>query len=404
MLLSQEELSHMAVVEQKRYQLQLQMISLLYQAGSLKASELAKKLNVSLPTVRSLMEGLIDTSVVTQISDSAKTGRKPFNYQLSESAFYVFVVEVGHSHSRCAIINCLNQIVGKVQEVVANMDDPDFEFLFYQAFQKMVGASGIDGKRVSAVGISMPGLIDSVNGINHTIGNELKRDVAGRLRKVFQKPVFVENDARMNALGELVFGMARGKQNVMVVNWSDGLGLGIVVDGRIISGSDGFAGEFSHIRIVRNGELCQCGKCGCLQTIASANYLLKLAKAAIAQEHTSHLTAQFRNRTNELKVSDIIEMAQRGDELSLSLLRQVSENLAWGLSILIQLNNPELIVINGPLAKAGELIRMPLLLALNQYCLRDISKQVSIEISSHDDGFGLLGVAVMIFNKMFSVS
>lgn len=404
MLLTQEELSYMAVVEQKRYQLQLQMISLLYQAGSLTASALAKKLNISLPSVRSLMEGLIETSVVALMDDSSKSGRKPFCYQLSQTAFYVFVIEVGHTHSRCAIINCLNQTVGQIQMVLANMDDPDWEFLFLHAFQQMANASGIDNNRVSAVGISMPGLIDSVRGINHTIVDEAKRDVAGRLQKVFRKPVFVENDARMNALGELVFGMARGKQNVMVINWNNGLGLGIVVDGHILGGSDGFAGEFSHIRIVRNGELCQCGKCGCLQTIASANYLLKLAKDAIEQNYTSHLTSKFRNCLNELTVPAIIEMAQRGDELSLSLLRRVSENLAWGLSILIQLNNPELIVINGPLAKAGELIQMPLLLALNQYCLRDISKQVSIEISLHDDGFGLSGVAVMIFNKMFSVS
>ncbi|MGV8826676.1 MAG: ROK family protein [Breznakibacter sp.] len=404
MLLSQEEISSMSVGEQKRYQLQLQIICLLYQSGVMTAAALSKKLNLSLPTIRGLLEGLMGASIVLQVGDSCKSGRKPFNYQLSESAFYVFVVEVGHSHSRCAIINCLNQLVGEIQVLPVHMDDPDFESLFSHAFMQMASISGVDNTRVSAVGISMPGLIDSAKGVNNTIGNEAKRDVAGRLKKMFKKPVFVENDARMNALGELVFGMARGKQNVMVVNWNDGLGLGIVVDGRIISGSDGFAGEFSHIRIVRNGELCQCGKCGCLQTIASANYLLTLAKDAIAQNHTSHLTAQFHNCLNELTVPAIIEMAQRGDELSLSLLRQVSENLAWGLSILIQLNNPELIVINGPLAKAGELIKMPVLLALNQYCLRDISKQVSIEISSHDDGYGLSGVAVMIFNKMFSVS
>lgn len=403
MLLSQEELNYMAVVEQKRYQLQIQMISLLYQTGSLTASSLAKKLNISLPTVRNLMEGLIENSIVSLVSDTCKLGRKPFNYRLSDCAFHVFAVEVGHVNSRCAIINCWNQVVGQVLLVPANIDDTNFESSFFQAYQTLLTAGKLSERQVAAVGISMPGLIDSVRGFNFTIANELDQDVAGRLQKVFQKPVFVENDARMNALGESAFGLAREKQDVLVVNWSSGLGLGIIAGGSIISGSDGLAGEFSHIRLVQNGELCRCGKRGCLQTIASTDYLLSIAKEAIVQKQTSHLTSQFGECPDKLQVSDIIEIAWRGDEIAQSLLRKVSENLAWGLSILIQLNNPELIVINGSLAKAGELVKMPLLLALNQYCLRDISKQVNIEISSHEDGFGLLGVAVMIFTKMFSV-
>ncbi len=404
MLKNREHIKSLSIGEQKHHQLQMQILGLLYQGIAMTASALSKRLNLSVPTIRTLLDELIALNIVFQDGDMRRVGRKPFFYSLKRDAFYVFSIEVGHSNSRCAIIDSHNQVVGNQKCLSVVMDDDNFYLELYRAFQSMTDDLGLEVNRFEAVGISMPGLIDSERGINHSILTESGRDVRGNFQKYFQLPVFVENDARMNTLGELEFGAGRGKQNVLVINWNKGIGLGMVADGHLVKGNDGFAGELSHIRIVPDGELCRCGKCGCLQTIASTTFLLNLAYKAISENRVSCLTSQFSDCAEKLEVTDIIDAAQKGDELALSLLCQISENLAWGLSILIQLNNPELIVINGPLAKAGELVRMPLLLSLNQYCLRDISSQIRLVISSREDGHGLSGVAVMVFNKLFGIN
>jgi predicted NBD/HSP70 family sugar kinase len=139
-----------------------------------------------------------------------------------------------------------------------------------------------------------------------------------------------------------------------------------------------------------------------LQTIASARKLLELAQEEVQKGTVSQLTTRFKNNPHTMMPFDIINSARKGDELSISLLNKISTNLAWGLSILIQLYNPELIVLNGPLTQASQYVRIPLKQALNQYCLENISSNVKIEISEMGEHSGLLGVAVMVFQQIFS--
>lgn len=392
-----------SIGEIKRYNLQMQILGLLYHEQQTTASWLGKTLNLSLPTIRNVLESLIESNWVSVKGNvRSKGGRVPSVYQLNPLAFGVVAIEIGHYYSKLVVMNCHNQAVSEVVHVQTNIDDPRLSQRLFQAYQKLSLFEGQGSVNVVGVGVSMPGLVDANHGVNYTVKDAQLQDVGRRFFDVFGKPVVVENDARMQALGELLFGKAKDTQNALVVNWNWGLGLGIIHDGMIYSGSMGFAGEFSHIRMVGDGELCECGKTGCLQTIASLRYLLKIAREAISEGVVSQLTERFKQDPQQLEPSDIIACALRGDELSLVLLRKVSENLAWGLSILIQLYNPELILIKGPLTVAGQHITIPLSLALNQYCLNEIVGRVAIEVAASDDDMGLMGVAAMVFRKQFS--
>jgi predicted NBD/HSP70 family sugar kinase len=392
-----------ALSELKRHNLRMQIIRLLYKKSPQSAVHLSKKLAISLPSTRSILNDLIDENVVfiTGTGESSG-GRKPVLYSLSGEAFYILAVEMDQYKAKAVLLNCLNEFSGNIVEFDTNINDPEFITKLDWAFKKLQAESVIDKSNIHAIGICMPGLIDPRNGLNQTIKNPDRKNIAEQVSEHFQLTTYIENDARMQTLGEFVFGKARNTQNTLVINWSWGLGLGMIINGEIFAGSNGCSGEFSHIRIVEDGELCECGKRGCLQTIAGARHLLNLAKQAITDQTISQLTNDFNNRLDELTVKDIINGALKGDELSINLISTLGKNLAWGLSILIQLYNPELILLGGPLTVPKQYLLLTIQKALQQYCLENILSNVRIEISELAEHSGLKGTGVMVFKKLFN--
>src|ERR1035437_7932321 len=133
----------------------------------------------------------------------------------------------------------------------------------------------IPEENVFGLGVDMPGLINSKAGINYTIKDKKHQNIHRDLKQKFNKLVYIDNDARMHAYGEFHFGAAKSFKDAIIIHWSWGIGLGIFVNGQLYSGKNGFAGELSHIPMVENGELCICGKRGCLETIASSNTIMR---------------------------------------------------------------------------------------------------------------------------------
>jgi len=395
--------TNQALSELKRYNLRMQIIRLLYKKSPQSAAHLCKKVNISLPSARSILNELIDEKVVfiTGTGESSG-GRKPVLYSLNGEAFYILAVEMDQYKAKAVFLNCLNETSGSPVEFETNINDPEFTIKLEKAFAQLQQDSGVDRSRIHAIGIGMPGLIDPQHGINQTIKDPEKQNIAERVSSHFGLATYIENDARMQTLGEFVFGKAKNTRNTLVINWSWGLGLGMIINGEIFAGSNGCSGEFSHIRMVEDGELCECGKRGCLQTIAGARHLLDLAKQAIDNENISQLTNEFKGRTDELTVKNIIASAIKGDELSINLINTIGKNMAWGLSILIQLYNPELILLSGPLSVPKQYLQATIQQALQQYCLSNILSNVKIEISELAENSGLKGTGVMVFKKLFS--
>ena len=195
---------------------------------------------------------------------------------------------------------------------------------------------------------------------------------------------------------------AKGKNNAIVINWNWGIGLGMILNGRLYRGTTGFAGEFSHIKMEEDGNLCICGKQGCLETIASANALLSYAKEGIQDKVISQLNNILSEENKELTVEDIILAAKAGDEFSISILSKVGIALGKGLSYIIQLMNPEIIVLSGSLAQAKQFVLTPIQQSINKYCLEKISSNSEIVISDLSEKSGLLGVNATMYQKIFS--
>jgi len=379
------------------------ILSLLHTNGYMSATELAKFLKISLPTSIVLLNDLISSGYLknTGVGESSG-GRKPSLYGLSEDVLYVIACDFARYSANMAIFDCYNKFVTPVSQIDTNIDDPQLVGKLYAAAMKLMADHGIPETKVFGLGVDMPGLINSKAGINYTIKDKKHQNIGRDLKQKFNKPVYIDNDARMHAYGEFHFGAAKSYKDAIIIHWSWGLGLGIFVNGQLYSGKNGFAGEFSHIPMVENGELCICGKRGCLETIASSNTIMKRVAQGFEDKEVSALINQFAAHPEKVTPEDVILSARMGDEFCIAILNEIGKSMGKGLSYIIQLLNPEVIVLSGPLSKAKQYVLSPIQQSLNRLCLEKISESTPILISDMGDQSALFGTSEMIFQKVFT--
>ncbi len=164
---------------------------------------------------------------------------------------------------------------------------------------------------------------------------------------------------------EFCFGAVSNEENVLFVNMDYGIGLGILIDGKVYYGKSGFSGEFGHIPFFSNEILCHCGKKGCLETEASGNALIRLFKEKIQEGSSSQLISKYEN-VEQIKLQDIIDAAQNDDMLCIELIANVGEKIVKGLAVLINIFNSELVILGGTLAQTEDIIRLPIKSTLNK--------------------------------------
>jgi predicted NBD/HSP70 family sugar kinase len=379
------------------------ILSLLHMHGNISAPELSKWLRISLPTCIALMNDLIASGYVKNIGiGESSGGRKPNLYGLPEDGFYVISCDFSRYYASMTICDCYNKFVTPIIKIDTHIDDPELVEKLFRAAQKLLEENGIPNEKIYGVGVDMPGLIDSKAGINFTIKDKKYQNISRDLKKRFNKLIYIDNDARMHAYGEFHFGAAKEYRDAIIIHWSWGLGLGIFVNGQLYSGNNGFAGEFSHIPMIENGDLCICGKRGCLETIASSNTIMKRVAQGFEENEISSLINKFKDRPDQVTPEDVISSARQGDEFCISILNEVGKAMGRGLSYIIQLLNPQVIVLSGPISKARQYVLSPVQQSLNRLCLEKISGNTIIIVSDLGDQSALLGTSEMVFQKVFT--
>lgn len=401
----QEALSKIdGVVEGKNYLLKIRLIKNLYQKGASTANEICGSMGISLPTVNTLLTDLIRSGeIIKQGRAASQGGRKPDLYRLAPDAFYVLAVDLSKFSVSLALYNCQQtQVKDKVvHQLVLNNDAETFEQLC-KHLETYISASGFPSHKIIAIGISMPGLIDSKAGINHTHLNFGGKSLQTHLESRFLQAVFLENDARAMTLAEFKFGAAKNAQNVLGIFVGWGIGLGIVIDGKLYQGSSGFAGEFAHSPLFESQEInCTCGKKGCLEAIASGTSIVRMAEEALQLDKDSILARMAKSCPGPIDPSLVVQAAKEGDQRAITILSDVGLNLGRGISMLIQLLNPELIVLGGVVAEANQYILTPIQQALNVYSMAKSREKTQLALYQLGDEVGLVGAIAVVTDKLF---
>lgn len=390
-------------LERKKFLSAVRIIKYLYFNGPQPIASICKYSKISSPNAFAVLTDLMTRKLVEKKGRGAsKGGRKPELYSLCNNAFYVLGVDMDIYQTRISLFNAANENVSglKTVEIELNNNISTLDVLI-QHLKSFIAEQGINQGEILGIGLSFPGLVDSVKGVNHTYFNFGKKAVRDVLQEQMGLPVFVENDAKAIALAVWRLGLAKSKKDVLVLFLDWGIGLGMILDGKLYRGSSGFAGEFSHIPIVENGDLCICGKLGCLQTLAAGTTLVKMVKDGILAGRGSLLSTMEPAELQKVGLNQIIDAALDGDQHSINALSAIGENLGKGIAILIQLFNPELIVLGGKMAEAGQFLTTPIRQAVNKYCISQISDQAIIEVSKMGKEIGVIGALAVVMEDVF---
>ena len=389
------------VVEIKNYVNKIKIIKELYTSGSNTASNIGQAVGISLPTVNLLLTDLLEEQIVVKEGrGQSQGGRKPDLYGLAGDSFYVLAIDLNRFSAKVAIFNTKNERVSKIhsKNIPLNNEADTIEIIF-EFSNGVMEHSGIPTDRIIAIGITMPGLVDGVSGVNHTYLKPGKKSLKELLEKKFDRKVFIENDARAKTLAEFRFGQNKTCKNVLGVFVDWGIGLGIIIEGKLYRGYSGFSGEFSHSPLFDNKEIsCTCGKRGCLETVASGTAIVRLAKEAISLDADSILA---RMSTENLDPSVVVDAAIAGDQRAIGILSDVGLDLGRGIAILIQLLNPELIIIGGAIAEAKQYITTPIQQALNIYSMAKLREKTEIQLSQLGTEVGLKGAVAIVNEHIF---
>jgi glucokinase-like ROK family protein len=386
----------------KKNNLKILILNQLYYNGCKSIPELSKIIHMSTPTITRAVDELIASEfLVEEGIGSSSGGRRPNLYGLNSHAKYVLGVDISRYHIRLGLFNFNNQPVVDIKVIDEGLEvSIDFMTSLKTAVNDFIKESGIDPKKLMGIGIALPGLIDLHTGISYSYLQD-EKPATIQFENIFDFPVFVENDTKVMALGEQAFGMAQGKQNVLCLNIGSGIGLGMILNGKLYKGNSGFSGEFGHIQVDPDGQLCYCGKIGCLETLASGTTMIKRARKEIADGATTVIRTMVAGDLTKINIETVLKAAQHGDQFAISLLASIGEHLGRGIAVLIHLFNPELIIIGGELTKADNYIIDPIQQNLNKFTIAKIRRDAQIITSNLGQNAGLMGTVALVMNKVF---
>jgi N-acetylglucosamine repressor len=396
-------LSELTRVELKKHYQKKRIVRALYLHGPLSIADLLKYIDVSIPTLQGLLAELKEDNIVKSPgTGSSKGGRRPTLYALRRKAFYVLSIDIGTHSTRYAIFDSANKKVLPVKEVPLLLkNEMSSVKKIYESAMKVVKESGINPEHIVGIGIDIPGLIEREKGINHSLFN-FEEPIANIFSRMFQKPVVIENDAQAKALAEFRFGKAVGKKHVLVIQVGWGVGMGMILNSKPYYGAHGFSGEFAHIPMVdEKGYLCSCGMRGCLETVSSGAALHRLAVEGIEAGEMTLIKKMADGKTENITPRLIIEAAHAGDQFAISILSKIGFNLGKGIASLVQILNPEMIILAGRLANAGPYLMTSINQALQQYSFAIIREELEITVSELAEDSSLLGNVISLLEMIF---
>lgn len=402
-IVNQSAIQNLGNIDRKKYLQKLRLLKVLASSEPKSLAEIGKILLLSTPTCLALINDLLNEDILVKSGLGISIGgRKPELYSMRSSALFILSIEMERYETKMAIFDNNNNNLTGIKSfplVLAKENDPISQLHSFAT--NLIDASGVDISKLIGIGISMPGLVDANTGNSYTyiISIDKLKTLQQVLEDTFQKPVFIQNDVKSAALAESKFGQAKDKKDVLVVLMDWGIGLGIIMDGELRSGTSGFSGEIGHIPFVENGALCYCGKRGCLETVASGIALAKMAKEGIKSGQYSLLNKLSDIEIDKIEPRVIIDAANRGDQYAIKILADIGTELGKGIATLIQLFNPELIILGGKMAEAKQYITIPMQQSVNTYCMTEIREKAKIVVSELGADAGILGMANTVIEK-----
>ncbi|MBP3951235.1 ROK family glucokinase [Bacillus suaedae] len=305
-------------------------------------------------------------------------------------------VDIGGTTIKMAFVTGEGEIISK-WEIPTNTANGGTEIPedIAEAIRQKSAELGESVDHLQAIGVGAPGFINMDTGFIYQAVNIGWKDFALKdlLEKETGLPVTVDNDANIAALGEMWRGSGDGARDLLCVTLGTGVGGGIVANGQILNGANGMAGEIGHNTVIAEGGMpCNCGKTGCLETVASATGIKRLAMNALADGSPSTL-ADLLEQHGAISSKEVFEAAELGDEVAQSVVHEVCFHLGLALANLANALNPAKIVVGGGVSKAGQHLLDPLESEFRRFALPRVAEGAEFKIATLGNDAGVIGGA-----------
>ena len=395
--------SHTTGVAYKNVNLKKRILSHFANTGNATIADLGKTLGLSVPKVTNLINDLIDEGLAKDYGkDNSTGGRRPNIYGLKPDSGFFLGVEVKKYHLNMCLTDFQKNIIAIKENYpyeLVNNEDSLKELC--RLINNFIDHLTVSRDKILGVGINLSGRVNHTTGYSYSFFHFHEDPLSKIIESYVGIKVFLENDSRAMAFGEYSSGIVKDEKDVIFLNIDYGVGIGIIINGQLYYGKSGYSGEFGHIPFFDNEIICNCGKKGCLETEASGWALINRFKEKIKEGSTSSI--KKKDNLDDIKLEDIVEAAQNDDVLAIELIAQIGEKLGRGIAALINIFNPELIVLGGSLALTDDYIRLPIKSAINKYSLSLMNNDTVLRNSKLANQAGVIGACLLVRNGLLEL-
>jgi glucokinase-like ROK family protein len=380
------------------------LLDALRRFAPLSRAELASRTGLNRSTVSIIVNSLIEEGLIQETDlQSSKVGRPGMLLELNPKGGFAIGIELGVDF----ISIILTDFIARVQWREQVCSDPNEDQITILDRAATLTQHALDyglsqGLRPLGIGVGVPGLVDLRQGKLIFAPNLHWNNVPLRLiwSQHFNLPIFVENEANAAALGEYYFGAAQGVDSFIYLSAGIGLGAGIVLDGKLFRGSNGYASEVGHMTVDPNGELCGCGKRGCWETQVGPRAVLRRVRKTLESGVPSALCDLVESDLERISFESVVQAAGQGDSVALGALQEVGERLGVGVANLVNVFNPELIVLGGALNLASTILLPIVERLIRENALTPACENVRVSASAHGIDACLMGTVALVLDDI----
>lgn len=364
-------------------------------SGAISRAEIARKTGLSAATVTGITAELIESDLVFEKAEGdSRGGRRPILLAINPQGGYVVGIKLMEKHMVSAITDLEATVIAKHSEE-HNAHSPDAAIkVLVDLVNALVDKIHISRHQILGVGMGLAGIVNARDGILRHSPYFGWRDVpfVDLLQSRLRLPIYIDNDVNTLTLNEQLFGSGQGIENFLTVTMGRGIGLGIVANGQLYRGGCGGGGEFGHTAVDPQGPVCGCGKRGCLETYTSDPALLQFAAQAAAR---GELTDDIET------IDDLIACAENGNAVAQAIFAQGGETLGRGIANLINIFNPQKVIISGEGIRIGKFLFDPMNAAIAQNIMPGLAEDTTIHIDEWEDDAWARGAASLVLQELF---
>ena len=379
------------------------ILNVLIKKGASPIGEIASECNLSAPTVTKITEDLIKDGFVRNLGPRHKKGgRMPEMFDLNPSLGYFAGVEVNNALMRLGIINFSGDLIYSKEDIDFDLNEGITAEQLAGAIKAAIGGGPVPPEKILSCTISVPGRVNVHTGECLDYFRSSGGNTADVLGRELGTKVFIDNDSRVMCYGEYIHGRLNDQSDVLFINMGWGLGMGMILDGKLYYGGTGFSGELGHVAMFDNEVFCRCGKKGCMETQASGWAALRLLKAKHGAGARSILSPKIESG-EKISAEDMVEAVASGDMLMIEIIEEMGASLGRGIAAMVNIFNPQLVILGGAMSETGDHLLMSTLSSVRKYSISRVNRETQCVLGTTGRSAAILGACYIARDRSLGI-